>query len=237
MSDKRYAPILLDWSAPLLLLLVLTVVFWVTDIDISFSSRYFEPGAGWTQKDAQPWSFLYHYGVVPAWVVTSAALGVLIVSLLSRRLADYRRRCAFLVLVMIVGPGLLVNTLFKQHWGRPRPRDLIEFSGEKQYVMLWSKRPPDTGNSFASGHASTGFFLFTPYFFLRRRSKWWAVFFLALGLGYGSLIGMARIIQGAHFLSDVVWAGGLVYVSGLVFFYLLRPDREDAWRARFTERC
>ncbi|MFH1755629.1 MAG: phosphatase PAP2 family protein, partial [Candidatus Latescibacterota bacterium] len=134
----------------------------------------------------------------------------------------------FLVLVMIVGPGLIVNSVFKQNWGRPRPRDLVEFSGGKPYVMVWDKRSPDGGNSFASGHASTGFYLFTPFFFLRRRSKYWALFFLASGLGYGSLIGLARIIQGAHFLSDVVWAGGFVYLSGLAFFYLLRPDRECA---------
>jgi membrane-associated PAP2 superfamily phosphatase len=228
MLGKRRKTIVLDWSIPLILLLGLTAVFWTTDIDISFSSRYFETDAGWTQRDDQPWSFLYHYGVIPAWIIALSALGLLIASLPARRFAACRRRCVFLVLVMIVGPGLLVNTMLKQNWGRPRPLDLVEFSGDRQYVMVWAKQSPDMGNSFASGHASTGFYLFAPYFFLRRRARWWSLFFLALGLGYGSIIGLARIIQGAHFLSDVVWAGGLVYLSGLFFYYILRPDREVA---------
>jgi membrane-associated PAP2 superfamily phosphatase len=228
MFSKRHLSVFLDWFIPLAILFGLTVVFWTTGIDITFSARFFESGAGWTQGSGQPWSFLYHYGVVPAWIVALAALAVLIASLAAGRFVKYRRRCAFLVLVMIVGPGLLVNTLFKQNWGRPRPLDIVEFSGEKQYVAPWAKRSPGMGNSFASGHAATGFYLFAPYFFLRRRYKRRAVFFMALGLGYGSIIGLARIIQGAHFLSDVMCAGGLVYVSGLVFYYLLRPDREGA---------
>jgi membrane-associated PAP2 superfamily phosphatase len=227
MFTKRHLPVFLDWSVPLGVLLGLSVVFWLTDLDISFSSRYFEMGSGWTQGDEQPWAFLYHYGVIPAWIVAVTAFVILIVSLLAGRLAGCRRRCVFLVLVMIVGPGLLVNTLFKQNWGRPRPLDLVEFAGEKHYVPLLVKSSPDTGNSFASGHAATGFYLFAPYFFLRRRARCWAMFFLALGLGYGSFVGLARIIQGAHFLSDVIWAGGLVYLSGLAFQYLLHPERES----------
>jgi membrane-associated PAP2 superfamily phosphatase len=73
--------------------------------------------------------------------------------------------------------------------------------------------------------------LFAPYFFLRRRSVKWALFFLALGLFYGSFVGLARMIQGKHFLSDVVWAGGLVYLTGLAFFYMLRLHRTPAGAA------
>lgn len=228
MPGKRRTTMIADWALPIALLTGMTAVFWLTDIDVSLSSRYFVSGEGWTQGDDQPWHFLYHYGVVPAWIVALSALALLIASLRAGRFASSRRRCIFLVAVMIVGPGLLVNTLFKQNWGRPRPRDLVEFSGDREYVQVLAKRPSAMGNSFASGHAATGFYLFAPFFFLRRRSRWWSLFFLALGLGYGSIIGLARIIQGAHFLSDVVWAGGLVYLSGLFFFYLLRPDREMA---------
>ena len=43
-----------------------------------------------------------------------------------------------------------------------------------------------------------------------RRPSW--VHRLALGgaLTYGSLIGLTRIVQGAHFVSDVLWSGGLM---------------------------
>jgi membrane-associated PAP2 superfamily phosphatase len=48
---------------------------------------------------------------------------------------------------------------------------------------------------------------------------------LATGLVYGFLVGYARIAQGAHFLSDVIWALGIVYFTAVSLFYLLRLQR------------
>lgn len=216
--------IILDWLIPAVLLTGLTVVFWLTDIDLSAQARFWDPEGGWVHKDAQPWDALYHYGVVPAWIVSLSALGVLIASIRARRFRPWRRVCIFLVLVMAVGPGLVVNDVFKKNWGRPRPLDVYQFDGDRAFVPVLAKSPSGNGNSFASGHASTGFYLFTPYFFLRRRRRAWAMSFLALGLAYGSFVGLARMVQGAHFLSDVVWAAGLVYFTGLIFYYILRPE-------------
>jgi membrane-associated PAP2 superfamily phosphatase len=47
-------------------------------------------------------------------------------------------------------------------------------------------------------------------------------FFLALGIGYGAFIGLVRMIQGAHFLSDILWSLGFVYLSALALFYAMR---------------
>jgi membrane-associated PAP2 superfamily phosphatase len=50
------------------------------------------------------------------------------------------------------------------------------------------------------------------------------------GLVYGCIMGMARIIQGGHFLSDVLWSAGFVYLTALVLAAWLLPDepsRED----------
>ena len=55
-----------------------------------------------------------------------------------------------------------------------------------------------------------------PAFFLYRRRNGWALAFLLLGLFAGCLIGMARMAAGGHFASDVIWAGGFVYFTGLI---------------------
>lgn len=217
---------LLDWVLPVVVLVGLTVPFWTTGLDASVAGRFYTPEIGWEHKDDQPWSLLYHYGVIPAWVVAVSALVVFLASFRMRRAKPHRRAAIFLVLVMAVGPGILVNDVFKKNWGRPRPKDLVVFGGDRDYVEPWVKSPRERGNSFASGHAATGFYLLTPYFLLRRRSTKWAVVFVALGLLYGSLIGLARMVQGAHFLSDVLWALGFVYLSAAAFYYLLRPDRD-----------
>ena len=65
-----------------------------------------------------------------------------------------------------------------------------------------------------------------PYFVLRRKAPGWARRALAAGVLYGMLMGLGRMIQGGHFLTDVIWAGCLVYSTGLFLYYLFRLDRE-----------
>ena len=43
-----------------------------------------------------------------------------------------------------------------------------------------------------------------------RRSPWLRGLVLGGALAYGSLLGATRIIQGGHFLSDVLWSGSLM---------------------------
>ena len=217
--------ILLDWLIPLALLLGLTILLRNTNLDLTILRCFFEPSGGWIYKDMQPWRFLYDFGTIPAIIIASASLATFIGSFWIRKITAYRSIALFLVLVMIVGPGLIVNTVFKEHWGRPRPRHIDVFSGQERFLRVWEKGVGGEGHSFPSGHASMGFYLLSPFFVVRKTSKKWAVVFLILGLSYGSLLGLARMVQGAHFFSDVIWAGGFVYLSGLGLYYLLRLDR------------
>ena len=228
---KRRHRTILDWTIPIVLLVALSVPFWTGDLDLRVAARYYEAGEGWPRGGEPPWSHLYHYGVIPAWIVALSALGVFVASFRRTGLRRHRRGAIFLVLVMAIGPGVVVNDVYKENWGRPRPKDLTVFGGEREYVEPLVKSPRENGNSFASGHAATGFYLLTPYFLLRRRAKWRSAGVLALGLAYGSLVGLARMIQGAHFLSDVLWALGFVYLTGLALFYLLRLDHERVARS------
>ncbi len=62
---------------------------------------------------------------------------------------------AFLILSVVIGPGLIINAVFKDHWDRPRPRDVVEFGG-----MLQCTPAPlrgESGESFPCGHCSVGF--------------------------------------------------------------------------------
>jgi membrane-associated PAP2 superfamily phosphatase len=88
-------------------------------------------------------------------------------------------------------------------------------------VAPWIKRPSQNGQSFPSGHAATAFYLLTPFFIFRRHARARAVGFLVLGLSYGALMGYARMVQGDHFASDVLWSLGFVYLTGLALSYLI----------------
>jgi membrane-associated PAP2 superfamily phosphatase len=47
------------------------------------------------------------------------------------------------------------------------------------------------------------------------------------------MMGYARMAQGAHFLSDIVWALGVVYLSALAVFYALGLHRASALQRPF----
>jgi membrane-associated PAP2 superfamily phosphatase len=70
------------------------------------------------------------------------------------------------------------------------------------------------GMSFPSGHASMGFYLMAPAFLLFHRRRL-AHSFVLVGLAGGLALGITRILQGAHFPSDVLWSAGFVYLSSL----------------------
>jgi membrane-associated PAP2 superfamily phosphatase len=126
--------------------------------------------------------------------------------------------------MLMLGPGVVVNCICKPYCGRPRPHLTREFGGEKDFLPVFTMGENLAGdcNSFPSGHASTGFYLMAPAFVLYQRRNGWAAFFLILGLAAGVTIGVARMAAGGHFASDVIWAGGVVYFTGLLLAGIFR---------------
>jgi len=82
--------------------------------------------------------------------------------------------------------------------------------------------------SFPCGHCAIGFYVSAPWLVLRRRRPRLALGFLLGGLGWGLTMGAARMMAGGHFFSDVVWAGGMVWLVALALYPLLRPDEAPA---------
>jgi lipid A 4'-phosphatase len=223
--------VFLDFLIPVAIMFLLTLPFWVTDADLAFSRLFYAQDKGWHYGDANLWRFLYDYGNVPAFVLAGSGLLVFCLGFVVPRIADRRRIGLFLVLFLILGPGLVVNTVFKDHWGRPRPADTRGLGGTETFLPVWVKGAAGHGKSFPSGNASVGFFVFAPFFFLRGKGNKKAFFFLALGILYGLLVGLGRIIQGGHFLSDVLWSGGFIYLTGLILSYVFRFP-QDRWKQR-----
>jgi lipid A 4'-phosphatase len=216
---------------PCLVLIIGTFAFRHTDLDITISKLFYIPEIGFFKKDSNPWIFLYHYGCFPGLLLALSGLFVFGIGLFSKKILPYRKIGLFLTLLMVIGPGLIVNSTFKNHWGRPRPREIANFGGEKTFLTVWEKGKTSEGRSFPSGHASAGYFLFAPFFFLSQiGKKGGSIFFLFLGLGYGTLMGIGRIAQGAHFASDVFWSAGFVYFTGVGLYHLLRFDKDIWWR-------
>jgi len=133
----------------------------------------------------------------------------------------------FFVILLALGPGLIVNSIFKEYWGRPRPRDIVQYGGKKEFLHPWQKGVAHNGSSFPSGHSSAAFYLTAPFFVLRRRKPRAANLWLAGGLIFGIFMSIARMVQGGHFLSDNLWAWGMVHLTAVALYYLLRLNRDE----------
>ena len=129
---------------------------------------------------------------------------------------------AYLLLSLALGPGLVVNVVLKDHWGRPRPWTIAEFNGPNTYIPPGIPGGPcDKNCSFPSGHAALAFWAVAPAALAPARRRRSAV---AAALVYGLIIGAARIIQGGHFLSDVLYSGVLVCaVTHILYRWLIAP--------------
>jgi membrane-associated PAP2 superfamily phosphatase len=213
---------------PLVVLVLATLLFRLTALDCDITGHFYNEEGGFYLKAKQPWLFLYDHGNVPGLAIGFFGLFLLIAGLFWKKLGSHRRVGIFLVLLLIIGPGIVVNSVFKGHWGRPRPQEIMTFGGEQAFLPVWQKGIAGNGKSFPSGHASIGYYLMAPFFFLyplgRRR---WGLLFLFSGLAYGTAMGLGRIVQGAHFTSDVLWSAGFVYFIGLLLSLFFRFDRRD----------
>ena len=208
----------------IILLISLSLLIFMSSADLHIARLVVGANNHWPGLYHQPWIFLYKAAPVPGILLAIGALVVFCAGFIYSSLKKYRRQSVFLILLLAVGPGLLVNVILKDHLGRPRPQELVEFGGKQHFVQFWQPGPAGKNSSFPCGHASIAFFLMAPWFIYRRRRRSLALCFLWLGLSFGLLVGVTRIMQGGHFLSDVLWAGGLVYITGELLSWLCLAD-------------
>ena len=185
---------------------VLVSVF-APDLDVEIARRLFDPVAKRFPAASQlTLAWLRGQG----YVIVAALFGCIICALVVKLFAPRRpllvpgRAIIFLTLTMAIGPGLLVNAVFKPHGGRPRPVEVRQFGGKQSYVPWWNFEGSCQNNcSFVSGETSTAAWLFAPA--ILAPAPWRAVALAGAAL-FTVSIGALCMAYGGHFFSDVVFA-------------------------------
>jgi lipid A 4'-phosphatase len=145
-------------------------------------------------------------------LLVAPAVGALAIKLMfpRRKLLMSGRAILFLTATLALGPGLLVNVLLKDHWGRPRPIDVTQFGGNEHFVAWWDPRGDCEKNcAFVSGDVSGAVWTIAPA--ALAPPQWRAVAYgaaLTLGLGMAAV----RVMAGGHFVSDVIFAGVFTFL-------------------------
>jgi lipid A 4'-phosphatase len=199
-------------------LLAILFIF-VPQIDVTVSSLFFTSSEGFFWARQPIILFLY---AIPKPIVAIAilALIILIIDLSFKKILLGIRPLVlfYFVAVMIIGPGLIVHTLLKDHWGRARPSQVTEFSGSKKFTPAFVIADQCKSNcSFVCGHAAGTFGLIPLALLVQYRRRRLALF---AAITVGSLVGLARIIQGGHFLSDVIFSFVFVYLTAKILYTL-----------------
>jgi lipid A 4'-phosphatase len=198
----------------------------VPQIDLATSDIFYVPGRGFVLQDWPLFVLLYRGIPWLAWgillVVTLTAIWIFLMEKPVWRLD--RKALVFVIAATALGPGFLANTVLKDHWGRARPSQIEQFGGPRIFTPAPLPAAECSRNcAFVSGHAALGFSLVAFAFLLpsgppRRAGT-------VTALSFGAIVGLGRIAQGAHFLSDVVFAGFIIYgMTALLHWWIVEHD-------------
>lgn len=220
MTIERHLSFSIFKGVLLPILLWIAFTPWSAELDLK-TSQFFYQNENFPSHPF--WDWLYFYGLLPAWFLTGCAFIGFMISF-HPSYSTWRYPCLYLLCTFAIGGGLIIHGVLKDHWGRPRPKQVIEFGGAQPFRPYYEpnlNQPPEPSKSFSSGHASAGYDFFALALLgciYHSRFVYWLGMGVAWGLG--GLMSLARIAQGGHFLSDtlasalIMWltAWGLAYV-------------------------
>ena len=205
--------------------LAAALLFYVfPELDIRFSMLFYDPVSRFYLADAPFCHYIYESVeiVSTAWVV----LAFLLLTVLWIRKKPWfglsAKHLIYLLAALAIGPGLIVNVVLKDNWGRARPYDVIQFGGASVFTPAFAISSQCHHNcSFVSGHAAMGFY-FIAFGFCQHMAcrKHRNLLILLAGI-YGAVVGLVRILQGGHFLSDIVFAFFVIYAASAVLYWIM----------------
>lgn len=229
--SQSVSPTLIEVVMPLGVAIVLALIFVIwPQIDIAFSQLFYSSEENFVYKNNLLVTSVYSlFRDMPRFLLPVLVL-VLIFSLFNKlwlgrssALAEdkilakkLRKPWLFLFLVLLIGPGIIVHLVFKENFDRPRPRAVQEFSGTYQFSPAFViAGESGKHKSFMSGHAAMGFFFIAFAWLVQCRRL------LLLGVLIGSLVSFGRILQGGHFLSDVIFPAFVCYFTCQIVAYFI----------------
>jgi membrane-associated PAP2 superfamily phosphatase len=192
-------------------------------LDLDLAGLTFDPSRHLFGVNAQFWVRYMREAVrvIIGLLVLPAFIAILVKLILpDRRMLIEGRAALFLIATLALGPGVLTNLILKDHWGRERPIDVQQFGGPDRFTPWWDPRGNCPNNcSFIAGEPSGAFWTLAPAALVPPELR---VFAYGAALAFGAGVGALRMAGGAHFFSDVVFAGVFMYlvvwaVHGLIY--------------------
>lgn len=215
----------LKWACPLLFLAALTP--FTPWLDMNVATHFYD---GQSFSTHPYFSFLFKVGEMFGFFIGAVVLCFYLLSWISNRYRKFREGALMIGLTLVLGAGLITNSVLKEYWGRPRPKQLVEFGGTLDYRPFWQPnlepgREPQ--KSFPSGHVAMGFFYLSLIVVGRHyKNRFLFGMGLLLTLFWGIGLMVARVAQGGHFVSDVLVSPLIMWLTVLILAkFTLREER------------
>lgn len=130
-----------------------------------------------------------------------------------KKIGEGSKRLLFFVFVLFIG-GVGIVQAAKFTVERPRPYSIVEFQGVAEFVPVFQMndngkgKVPNSDRSFPSGHTASSFSTVALSVIPKRKKSRISIF--AAGVTFSTVAGLMRILEGNHYLSDVLGAIALV---------------------------
>ncbi len=208
LTDRRAVPVLISVT-----LAVFAVFSLWPDLDLRVTGAFYDGQGFAVASNARiEWLRLALWDAAIAMALLAIGMTLATALLRAPLLGMGAKLWGYVVLVFVLGPGVLVNGLLKQYWGRARPADTANFGGTAQFTPPYMISDQCASNcSFVSGEAAgAAAFAIAVLLVLdanRARLPNWGVV-----IGQGAAIAVPlftawqRVAVGRHFLSDVLLA-------------------------------
>ncbi|MXN65067.1 phosphatase PAP2 family protein [Stappia sp. GBMRC 2046] len=196
-------------------------------VDRAVSAIFYDGNAGFWATRSPFLNDLRRLGLFLVKLVAVASVAVLLLKLAfpDRKSVAPLRAPLFLLSTLILAPGIVVNAILKDNWGRPRPRNVDIFGGDMPYVPVWHVTDYcDANCSFVSGEASSSIWLLSLAFLA---PKPWRAPVAAAVLVLAAALSLNRVAFGGHFLSDTLISWGITFLILLIayrIFYAHPPE-------------
>jgi lipid A 4'-phosphatase len=182
-------------------------------LDLKLAALFFDAQHGGFWRSYDP--FYLFARDASTWVIAlvAAPAGLAIAMKLvrpQRALLIPGRAIVLMLLSLALAPGVLANLVLKEHWGRPRPIDVAEFGGDEHFRPWWDPRGDCPKNcAFIAGEPTGAFWTMAP---AALAPPHWRAAAYAAALAFGCAVGLLRMAAGAHFFTDVVFAGVIAFI-------------------------
>ena len=197
------------------------------NLDIEVSSLFYSEKLGFLYKNQA--IVVLFYKAVPILTKSFVLLCTLYLLYILVKFRSFKKALSswafFLIISAIIAPGITVNSVLKDNFGRARPREIIEFGGNKEFSRAFAFSDQCSHNcSFSSGHAAMGYF-FSSIAYVAG-SLYFVRIYIA-GIFFGSIVGLSRIIMGGHFASDVIISAFLVLLLNHLIYLLWKQKTSE----------